>query len=58
MGRSRRTRVWHDDAVATLPERVLIVRLGAIGDVTNALVVATAIKDHAPAIEIGWAIHL
>lgn len=42
---------------AELPQRVLIVRLGAIGDVTNALVVATAIKDSRPDVEIGWAVH-
>ncbi|MEW6071015.1 MAG: glycosyltransferase family 9 protein [Planctomycetota bacterium] len=40
-----------------LPDRVLIVRLGAIGDVANALVVAAALRAHRPAIEIGWAVH-
>lgn len=40
-----------------LPDSMLIVRLGAIGDVVNALVFATAIKDAAPAIRIGWAVH-
>ncbi len=40
-----------------LPERVLIVRLGAIGDVVNALTVAAALKDHAPQTEIGWLVH-
>jgi heptosyltransferase I len=40
-----------------LPERVLIVRLGAIGDVVNALVLASALKRHAPRVEIGWAVH-
>lgn len=40
-----------------LPRSVLCVRLGAIGDVANALVVATAIKDAAPATEVGWAVH-
>ncbi len=39
------------------PKKVLIVRLGAIGDVVNALVFATAIKDEHPGTEIGWAIH-
>ena len=39
------------------PRSVLCVRLGAIGDVANALVVATAIKDAAPATEVGWAVH-
>ena len=41
----------------TLPARVLVVRLGAIGDVVNALVLATALKRHAPRVEIGWAVH-
>ena len=41
----------------TLPARILVVRLGAIGDVTNALVLATAIKDASPHSEIGWVIH-
>lgn len=40
-----------------LPERILIVRLGAIGDVVNALVVATAIKAARPSTRIGWAVH-
>ena len=49
---------WQDARVqAPLPRRVLIVRLGAIGDVVNALVLATALKRHAPSIEIGWAVH-
>jgi len=39
------------------PARILIVRLGAIGDVTNALVVATAIKASHPDTHIGWAVH-
>ena len=43
--------------VRDLPERVLIVRLGAIGDVANALVVATAIKEARPEVHIGWAVH-
>ena len=42
---------------APLPRRVLCVRLGAIGDVTNALVVATAIREAAPDTHIGWATH-
>lgn len=41
----------------SLPERVLIVRLGAMGDVANALVVATAIKESRPDVQIGWAVH-
>lgn len=40
-----------------LPNRVLIVRLGAIGDVVNALVFAEALKAAAPGVEIGWAVH-
>ncbi len=42
---------------APLPRKILIVRLGAIGDVTNALVVANAIKDADPGVVIGWAVH-
>lgn len=34
-----------------------MVRLGAIGDVVNALVFATAIKDASPGTEIGWVVH-
>ena len=40
-----------------LPDRVLIVRLGAIGDVANALVVATALKSARPGLNLGWAVH-
>lgn len=40
-----------------LPERVLIVRTGAIGDVVNALVVANAIREAAPATRVGWVVH-
>lgn len=40
-----------------LPRKLLVVRLGAIGDVVNALCFATALKDHAPATEIAWAVH-
>ena len=40
-----------------LPERVLLVRLGAIGDVTNALLVAGAIRAQAPGTRIGWVVH-
>ncbi len=39
------------------PGRFLLVRLGAIGDVTNALVVATAIKDACPGAHVAWAVH-
>jgi lipopolysaccharide heptosyltransferase II len=41
----------------TLPERVLIVRLGAIGDVVNATALATALRRRAPHVRIGWAVH-
>ena len=39
------------------PGRVLVVRLGALGDVVNALVFATAIKQHRPDTFVGWAVH-
>ncbi len=39
------------------PKRVLIVRLGAIGDVVNALTLAAALKASIPAIHVGWLIH-
>jgi lipopolysaccharide heptosyltransferase II len=39
------------------PERVLVVRLGAIGDVTNALVLAGALRARFPGIFLGWAVH-
>jgi lipopolysaccharide heptosyltransferase II len=42
---------------ASFPDRILVVRLGAIGDVVNALVFATALKEHRPALEIGWVVH-
>lgn len=50
-------RVWQDPAVQPLPNKVLIVRLGAIGDVVNALAFAEALKAGSPGIEIGWAVH-
>jgi len=40
-----------------LPSRILVVRLGAIGDVTNALVFASALREHDPEVEIGWVVH-
>lgn len=43
--------------MAELPDRVLIVRTGAIGDVVNALVVATALREAVPATRIGWVVH-
>ena len=48
---------WARMTSPALPQRILIVRLGAIGDVTNALVVAAAIKRHQPSVRIGWAVH-
>ncbi|MEZ6019233.1 MAG: hypothetical protein R3F17_03780 [Planctomycetota bacterium] len=33
------------------------MRLGAIGDVVNALTVAAALKDRDPAVRIGWLVH-
>jgi len=38
-------------------KRVLFVRLGAIGDVVNALIVATALKQARPDVTIGWVVH-
>lgn len=37
--------------------RALLVRLGAIGDVVNALVVATALKERDASTRVGWAVH-
>jgi len=37
--------------------RVLAVRLGAIGDVVNALVLATALKETFPQAHLGWVVH-
>ncbi|MEX1024682.1 MAG: glycosyltransferase family 9 protein [Planctomycetota bacterium] len=37
--------------------RVLVIRLGAIGDVVNALVFASALVDADPDTRIGWAAH-
>ncbi len=39
------------------PGRVLVVRLGAIGDVANALVFASALKAARPDLHLGWAVH-
>jgi len=44
-------------AGGSIPDEVLVVRLGAIGDVVNALCFAAALKRHAPATRIGWAVH-
>ena len=43
--------------MASLPQKILIVRLGAIGDVTQALVLATALADSDASVHIGWAVH-
>ena len=43
--------------MSDLPPKVLVVRLGAIGDVTNALVVASALRAESPAPEVGWVVH-
>ncbi len=40
-----------------VPSRILVVRSGAIGDVVNALVFATAVKAAAPAVHLGWVVH-
>jgi lipopolysaccharide heptosyltransferase I len=52
---------WHDGRVSPSPpflaRRVLVVRLGAIGDVVNALVFAAALQELEPAVHIGWAVH-
>jgi len=39
------------------PARILAVRLGAIGDVANALVFAAAVKEAHPATFVGWVVH-
>ena len=40
-----------------LPGKILVVRLGAIGDVVNAQVVANAIKEARPQSLVGWVVH-
>ncbi|MHC4839229.1 MAG: glycosyltransferase family 9 protein, partial [Planctomycetota bacterium] len=40
-----------------LPDKLLVVRTGAIGDVVNALVFAGAIRELAPQTRIGWVVH-
>lgn len=40
-----------------LPRRILVVRLGAIGDVANSLVFAGLVKRADPSVHIGWAVH-
>ncbi|MDF1837552.1 MAG: glycosyltransferase family 9 protein [Planctomycetota bacterium] len=41
----------------TPPRRILIVRLGAIGDVVNALTLASALKRQNPTVHVGWLTH-
>lgn len=43
--------------MSLVPDKVLIVRLGAIGDVVNALSFAKALKASARPPEIGWVVH-
>jgi lipopolysaccharide heptosyltransferase II len=43
--------------VPELPDRLLAVRLGAIGDVVNALVFASAVKEARPDAFLGWVVH-
>lgn len=40
-----------------LPDELLVVRTGAIGDVVNALVFAGAIRELSPGTRIGWVVH-
>lgn len=44
-------------STSELPRRILIIRMGAIGDVVNALVLASVLKEHDPEVEIAWAVH-
>lgn len=39
------------------PQRVLVVRTGAIGDVANALVLASALKRGLAGVQVGWVVH-
>ncbi|MFT4647434.1 MAG: heptosyltransferase-1 [Glaciecola sp.] len=41
----------------TPPRRILVVRLGAIGDVVNALTLAAALKRQDPGVHVGWLTH-
>ncbi|QDU69578.1 MurG-like transferase [Planctomycetes bacterium Pla86] len=41
----------------SIPARVLIVRLGALGDVTGALACAGALRRARPDLHVGWAVH-
>ena len=42
---------------ATPPGRLLVVRLGAIGDVVNALTFASSLREVAPGTHLGWVVH-
>ena len=44
-------------ATPPLPRRILVVRLGAIGDVANALVFAASVKRADPDVHLGWVVH-
>ena len=37
-----------------LPTSLLVIHLGALGDVVDALVVAAAVKDAQPETRVGW----
>ena len=39
------------------PRSIVVVRLGALGDVVNALCFARAVKAHAPATRVAWVVH-
>lgn len=43
--------------MSAFPASLVIVRTGAIGDVTNALVFAEAVRAQAPKTRIGWVVH-
>jgi heptosyltransferase-1 len=45
-----------EDAPRILPLRILIVRIGAMGDVLHALPAVAALREQWPAAHIGWAI--
>lgn len=40
-----------------LPRRILVVRLGALGDVVNALAFPGALKATDPDVHVGWVVH-
>jgi len=44
-------------AAPTEPQRLVVVRLGAIGDVVNALVFASAVKRVRPGVHLAWVAH-